>query len=84
MGKLGLLSDESSEWLAKLEEFLPSVVRGDVIILKVGANLESIFHYNFERIGEIKTPQLQEISLSIWLSEKSSYPNFNNNLSEDE
>ena len=78
--KLGLLSDESSEWLAKLEEFLPSVIKGDVIILKVGDNLESIFHYNFERIGEIKPPQFTRDFLSIWLSEKSSYPKLQQQL----
>ena len=78
--KLGLLSDESSEWLAKLEEFLPSVIKGDVIILKVGDNLESVFHYNFERIGEIKTPQFTRDFLSIWLSEKSSYPKLQQQL----
>ena len=78
--KLGLLSDESSEWLTKLEEFLPSGIRGDVIVLKVGDNLESIFHYNFEQIGKIKIPQFTRDFLSIWLSRNSSYPKFRQQL----
>tara|TARA_B100000579_G_C22817794_1_gene848873 strand:+ start:878 stop:1393 length:516 start_codon:yes stop_codon:yes gene_type:complete len=78
--KLGLLSDESRKWLAKLEEFLPSVIRGDVIILKVGDNLESIFYYNSEWIGEVKNTQFTEDFLSIWLSEESSYPKLQQQL----
>ena len=78
--KLDILSDESDQWLEQLGEFLPSVIRGDVIVLKVDDNLGSVFYYNFEPIGQIRNPQFTKDFLSIWLSDKSSFPRLQRQL----
>ena len=78
--KMNILSDESEKWLAQLGEFLPSVVKGDVIVLKVDDTLGSIFYYNFEPIGQIRNPQFTKDFLSIWLSDKSSFPKLQRQL----
>ena len=78
--KLDILSDGSDQWLQQLGEFLPGVIRGDVIVLKVDDNLGSVFYYNFEPIGQIRNPQFTKDFLSIWLSDKSSFPRLQRQL----
>jgi len=54
--------------------------RGDQIVLRVNAELASEFFFNGELVGSIVDPIFTQRFLSIWLSEKSSYPDLRDQL----
>jgi len=71
---------ESALWLKELSEFWPDVEKGDVIVLRVGADFASEFYLNTEFIGSIEDRNFTNEFLAIWLSESSSYPKLRNQL----
>ena len=67
-------------WLSKLDEIWPDVRRGDVIVLRVNSSFASDFYFNDKFIGAIEDREFTEQFLSLWLSERSSYPKLRNIL----
>ena len=67
-------------WLSRLEKIWPDVQRDDVIVLRVNRNFDSDFYFNDEFIGAIEDREFTEQFLSLWLSDKSSYPKIRNIL----
>jgi hypothetical protein len=78
--KQGVYVDSSETWLQQLDTFWPDIKRGDQIVLRVNAELASEFFFNGELIGSVVDPMFTRRFLSIWLSEKSSYPHLRNQL----
>ena len=78
--KQGVYVDSSETWLQQLDTFWPDIKRGDQIVLRVNAELASEFFFNGELIGSVVDPMFTQCFLSIWLSEKSSYPHLRNQL----
>lgn len=78
--KLGLSHAEQSAWLERLATLWPDIREGDELILEVGDSLNSRFYFNGELIGELADADFTEQFLSIWLSERSSYPKLRNQL----
>ncbi len=78
--KQGVYVDSSETWLQQLDTFWPDIKRGDQIVLRVNAELASEFFFNGELIGSVVDPIFTQRFLSIWLSEKSSYPHLRNQL----
>ena len=61
-------------WLSRLDQIWPDVQRGDVIVLRVNKSFASDFYFNDKFVGAIEDREFTEQFLSLWLSERSSYP----------
>ena len=72
--KQSLSGEQSEEWLEILSTIWSDVKRGDVLVLKVSSDLSSEFYKNDELIGSLTDPVFTTNFLSIFISEKSSYP----------
>ena len=72
--KQSLFGEQSEEWLEILSSIWSDVKRGDVLVLKVSSDLSSEFYKNDELIGSLTDPVFTTNFLSIFTSEKSSYP----------
>ena len=72
--KQSLSGEQSEEWLEILSTIWSDVKRGDVLVLKVSSDLSSEFYKNDELIGSLTDPLFTSNFLSIFISEKSSYP----------
>ena len=72
--KQSLSGEQSEEWLEILSTIWSDVKRGDVLVLKVSSDLSSEFYKNDELIGSLTDPVFTTNFLSIFTSEKSSYP----------
>ena len=72
--KQSLFGEQSEEWLEILSSIWSDVKRGDVLVLKVSSDLSSEFYKNDELIGSLTDPVFTTNFLSIFISEKSSYP----------
>jgi len=78
--KQGVYAGSSETWLQQLGAIWPDIKRGDQIVLRVNAELASEFFFNDELVGSIADPMFTQRFLSIWLSEKSSYPDLRDQL----
>jgi len=78
--KQGVYASSSEAWLEQLEAIWPDIKRGDQIVLRVNGELASEFFFNGELIGSIADPLFTQRFLSIWLSEKSSFPELRDQL----
>ena len=72
--KQSLSGEQSEEWLEILSTIWSDVKRGDVLVLKVSSDLSSEFYKNDELIGSLTDPVFTTNFLSLFTSEKSSYP----------
>ncbi|NKB35169.1 MAG: hypothetical protein GKR91_18890 [Pseudomonadales bacterium] len=72
--RLSVNPQNIEQWSMELAEILPDVKRGETLTLQVEENLSSSFYYTSEFLGNINDPDFTEAFLSIWLSERSSYP----------
>ena len=72
--KQSLFGEQSEQWLEILSSIWSDVKRGDVLVLKVSSDLSSEFYKNDELIGSLTDPVFTTNFLSIFTSEKSSYP----------
>lgn len=78
--KQGVYAASSEAWLKQLDGIWPDIKRGDQIVLRVDEELASEFFFNGELLGSIADPMFTQRFLSIWLSEKSSYPDLRDQL----
>ena len=78
--KQGIYAANSETWLNQLNVIWPDIKRGDQIVLRVNDQLASEFFFNGNLIGSIDDPAFTQRFLSIWLSEKSSYPDLRDKL----
>ncbi|MFK7862658.1 MAG: chalcone isomerase family protein [Pseudohongiellaceae bacterium] len=78
--KQSLYNNRSEEWLSRISDILPSVRKGDVIVLKVNNQRESEFYLNDQFIGKLGGENFTDRFLSIWLSTNTSYPKLRNKL----
>lgn len=78
--KQSLYNEKSEAWLASIDKLLPSVKKGDVIVLKVNNQKESEFYFNNRFIGKLGSENFTDQFLSIWLSKNTSYPKLRDKL----
>lgn len=78
--KQSLYNAQSEKWLSQVNEILPNVKKGDVIVLKVNSQRESEFYLNNRMIGKLGGRNFTDRFLSIWLSANTSYPKLRNKL----
>ena len=72
--KNSIIEQDIEAWLEKLASILPDVKKGETLTLQVEDNLSSSFYLNDELIDNIEDAAFTQAFLSIWLSDKSSYP----------
>ena len=72
--KNSIIEQDIETWLEKLASILPDVKKGETLTLQVEDNLSSSFYLNDELIDNIEDAAFTQAFLSIWLSDKSSYP----------
>ena len=72
--KNSIIEQDIETWLEKLASILPDIEKGETLTLQVEDNLSSSFYLNDELIDNIEDAAFTQAFLSIWLSDKSSYP----------
>jgi hypothetical protein len=68
------------QWLAEMKQIFPDVKKGDSLLGVKDDKGNSKFYYNGKLTGFIIDPEFTEHFFNIWLSEKSSYPEFSKKL----
>ena len=69
-------------WLGFLEEIFPDVTKNDVISMYVSSDWHCAFYLNGQVIGSLNELNFSKAFSAIWLSEKSTRPEFRNKLME--
>ena len=72
--KMGIQVNQS--WLEQLGGLLPDVQKGDEVTLYVDCDAASTFYLNGEKLGLINDPLFSREFSAIWLSEKTTRPEF--------
>ena len=72
--------EQTREWLESLARVLRDVEKSDVITLYVDNKANSVFYLNDTLLGSINDPAFTEQFIAIWLSDKTSRPEFRANL----
>lgn len=69
---LGVSDAQKADWLAALKPLMPSVKKGDQIVLYVDKDGQGTLYHNRIKTGALASPQLTDSFANIWLSPKSS------------
>jgi len=77
--KMGVTSEEFNHYIPQLKHIWPSVTEGDSLALKVN-DRSSDFYFNNQLIGSIIDEEFAELFLGIWLSAKTTRPDFRQKL----
>lgn len=62
------------QWVTELESFWPSVKEGEQLAFQIDASGRGHFFYNGKWIGSMQDTDFGLAFISIWLSDKSSFP----------
>ena len=72
--------EQTQQWLESLARVLRDVEKSDVIILYVDNKASSVFYLNDTLLGSIDDREFTEQFVAIWLSDKTSRPEFRADL----
>lgn len=78
--KLGLLNDNSKQWMKELQGLWPNIKENDELLFHVTSSDQGQFYFNGEAIGGIDDSAFAEQFLAIWLDERCSYPKLRKKL----
>lgn len=79
--KQGMKDEKTlNAWLVKMEALFPDVKAGDVLTGIATPNKSSAFYFNDELVGIIEDSEFTAQFFAIWLSEKTSEPEFRSAL----
>ncbi len=81
MDRLGLgNSHQRQVWRKEMERVLPSVNRGDQLVVFCAPNHKTFFFYNGRELGEIDDPAFGAAFFGIWLDPRSKNPSLRKSL----